>query len=506
MRQSKFLLLFFAFALLLFLPQGSNAAWSDPTCAPPGCNRPQPITVEGGTIQSGSLNLSNGVPLQAGDISVDDSGITVGAKLVPNGGLSGYDDKYLVCSWDSGAEQLVCTEESLGKTAHTLANDLLVATNNILLTNDGILNMTGGNNRIYIAEGGEGVGGYGLYSQAHSIAKEVESIESYNSAVHGKSADTTTAAKFVSYGVIGQALAGSNSIGVYGTAPAAGFGVYGYNSGGASATGYAGYYYGNFKVKLPRSGGLGNAFIVQSDWGSGVVPQVITIEPSSTSGTDNIFFDGDVYIGGDTRGTHQICLNDSGNGQNCVSSWDEVSGQGTGNAVFKTVDVPTGTDPVADNAADILTVSGDTNILVYGNASIDSIGISLNSSLSNIVAVNGEIDDYLYLNGDDKFGVQVYDALLVDGNVTVNGLSANCDKVTTDGNKILTCGTDAVDDADSSSTNEIQGLGDVTKIDSMTKDDITTGSITINSATGQLCIGTTCMTESDLIDLLKLLK
>lgn len=416
---------------LLLLPGGSEASsWADPTCAPPNCNRPQPITVEGGTIQSGSLNLSSGVPLQAGDISVDDTGILVGAKLVPNGTFSSGQDKYLVCSWSAADSEVVCVTQSLGHTINTNISNLLVASNDILLLNGGMVSMTGGNNRIYISDAGSGSGGYGLYSQAHSVSDPVDIVMGYNSAIQGVSSITDSNTAY-SYGVVGQASDGPRSFGVYATAPINGYAVYGYNTGGASADGYAGFFFGNFSNLLNRydngDGWSGNSFVVGSYWKrTGAKGEyeaeadVIRVNYSDADGVDNVLFDGDVYVGGDTRGTHQLCLNDSGNGQNCVSSWDEVSGQGTGNAVFKTIDVPTGTDPVADSAADTLTVSGDANILVYGNASIDSIGISLNDTLSNISLINGAAADYLYLDGDNDYGVKIYDELLVDGDIMIS--------------------------------------------------------------------------------------
>ncbi|PJC01894.1 MAG: hypothetical protein CO073_02335, partial [Candidatus Komeilibacteria bacterium CG_4_9_14_0_8_um_filter_36_9] len=86
----------FILLIALFLWPNMGFAWQDPSCAPPGCNRPQPITVEGGTILTGNtLNVAEGADFKAGDIIINSTGIEIGGKIEAN--KTGIELKQYIC-------------------------------------------------------------------------------------------------------------------------------------------------------------------------------------------------------------------------------------------------------------------------------------------------------------------------------------------------------------------------------------------------------------------------
>lgn len=64
------------------------------------------------------------------------------------------------------------------------------------------------------------------------------------------------------------------------------------------------------------------------------------------------------------------------------TSWVTFSSGGGGDS-FTTIDVPNGTDPVADSAADTLTFTESNGIIITGDSSTDSIQFSTNATASN---------------------------------------------------------------------------------------------------------------------------
>ncbi len=64
------------------------------------------------------------------------------------------------------------------------------------------------------------------------------------------------------------------------------------------------------------------------------------------------------------------------------STWVAFSSGGAGNS-FETIDVPNGTDPVADSATDTLTFTESNGVIITGDSSTDSIQFSTNATASN---------------------------------------------------------------------------------------------------------------------------
>ena len=379
---------------------------------------------------------------------------------------------------------------------------MVIVDDDMIIAADHTINMSGGNSSIYIHEGLGGPFGYGIMARAHA-----SSVEASNTI--GIWGVTVGAADGQPIGVMGDSSAYLDmGIGVFavtngmraflgGPATSGKIALQAEDQGGAESPGYAAVIKGSTDILLYREGDYGNNFTIRTsgvDWDK----DILTVEKSDTIGLDNIFIDGDLWVGGNGNGDNQICLNDD-----CIYEWP--SGQGGGTAIFKTINVDNGTDPQADNASDTLDVIDGTNINIVGSASNDSITINVNTTLTDIVQINSVLDDFLYLNGGDAEGVYVYDKLTVDGDVQVNDLTANCANVTTNAQKELTCGIDAVNDADSSVSNEIQSLDQVLKVDNSSSESIELGNVFIYAG-NQLCIGNTCLTESQLAALLLLLK
>lgn len=64
------------------------------------------------------------------------------------------------------------------------------------------------------------------------------------------------------------------------------------------------------------------------------------------------------------------------------SSWVDLSSGGSGNS-FTTIDVPNGTDPVADTSSDTLTITESNGVILTGNSTTDTIDISTNATHLN---------------------------------------------------------------------------------------------------------------------------
>ena len=141
--------------------------------------------------------------------------------------------------------------------------------------------------------------------------------------------------------------------------------------------------------------------------------EVSTLEP------DAVYFGGTLPNGDDTPDV-KLCLNDTGNGQQCIDSWNDVASTlSTGNKVFKTINVPSGSDAVASNAADVLNLLNGNNISITGTND-DNVTISMDTSPDGISQINGVASDYLYLDGDNSYGIKIYDKLTVDGDIVLS--------------------------------------------------------------------------------------
>ncbi|MFH1667418.1 MAG: hypothetical protein ABH884_00135 [Candidatus Komeilibacteria bacterium] len=529
-------MLFILLIALFLWPNSDVLAWSDPSCAPPGCNRPQPITVEGGTILAGNtLNVAEGADFITGDIIIDSTGIEIQGGRI-EGDKGGLEYKIYWCSADEEGD-VTCDEDVIytSEVENTYLSDLTIIDDEVLVTADHTINLSGGNNAIYIDEGREGPWGYGVYVRAHkAISNETTTAINAVTPIQNGTMETwlygepiavladATAASMKGYGVKA-VIDGSVWPGLLppGDGKAA---IYAVDQSGITSEN------GGYQTLAIKSEGNVDIMLVRSndinDWGQhftvrsantapgggcgedGWCNDILRIQASrETYGLDNIYMDGDLRIGGvgdvPEMGTHQICLNDPGDFSNCITEWP--TGQGGGTAIFKTINVDNGTDPQADNASDILDVIDGTNINIVGSASNDSITINVDTTLTGMEEIAGIADDYLYLNGDNAYGVQVYDKLTVDGDLQVNELTANCANVTTNASKELTCGVDNVNDADSSISNEIQSLDGVLKVGASSTVDIKVGSVSL-FAGEQLCINNTCLTESQLAALILLLK
>jgi hypothetical protein len=74
------------------------------------------------------------------------------------------------------------------------------------------------------------------------------------------------------------------------------------------------------------------------------------------------------------------------NGTAWINDTDATGAGGAGNS-FTTIDVPNGTDPVADSATDTLTFSDGANITITGDSSTDTVTVAVDSDLTGITSI-----------------------------------------------------------------------------------------------------------------------
>jgi hypothetical protein len=74
------------------------------------------------------------------------------------------------------------------------------------------------------------------------------------------------------------------------------------------------------------------------------------------------------------------------NGSAWINDTDAIGEGGAGNS-FTTIDVPNGTDPVADSATDTLTFSDGANITITGDSSTDTVTVAVDADLTGITSI-----------------------------------------------------------------------------------------------------------------------
>ena len=74
------------------------------------------------------------------------------------------------------------------------------------------------------------------------------------------------------------------------------------------------------------------------------------------------------------------------NGSAWVNDTDATGEGGSGNS-FTTIDVPNGSDPVADSATDTLTFSDGANITITGDSSTDTVTVAVDADLTGITSI-----------------------------------------------------------------------------------------------------------------------
>jgi hypothetical protein len=434
-----FLFSLFAVGFLLFIP-GNVLAWTEPSCAPPGCNRPQPITVEGGTINSGSSLIIQGTDANT---VIDQNGIKLSGKISGDEATKDFIDDLgltvVTCEGDDGGIKdgganksesvdpaddplVICQLEDFLDVENAYIDHLLVANKGILLGEGQSIYGIAGANNIQINEGSAGSWGYGILSQAHSVGGTTASNDTIG--VWGKAAISVD--DEYSYGIYGQG-SGYNTYGVYATNSSQD--SYALVASNSHISGGAAYFVGdivadggstiiNIDHYYSAETSEEREFIVTSTFADadGIGTEYIPIKVKSTEPNR-------VYFGEESTSDIEICLNDGGNGQQCISSWDDVaSAQTTGNKLFKTISTPLGTSPEADNASDALSFYSGNNISITGDSANDSVTFSIDSTLNNIIRVNSLNNSSkstesppLILDGPDATGVYIYDKLTVDG-------------------------------------------------------------------------------------------
>lgn len=507
------------FGLLFFvinLSPVEASSWSDPSCAPPGCNRPEPITVEGGTIQEGHSLTVQGDGVDTFDTSISSSGgFIVGSKIDVNPNASYATQDIFQINPSCYGNMDNCWGTYSSETAYF--DKIIVASQGIALEEGQTISMPG-NNGIYINGGLEGSYGFAVYARAADL--NYSTLSGYDSgatevknsaAIWGVTTDKNISSDPYSGDIcttsVGREFDETNLCAYsYG-----GF-FQGFTSRGIAlhTRSYAGAYGAYLRGTILI--GNGSNFVTTHNVYNDVVPWYTTSGtreryPEFVVKTANTFWNNPGYNGtpstyeeyevlkvdsenpkqvqiGGPGTDYELCLNND-----CITDWADVSGQGTGNAVFKTFSVPSGSDAVASNAADQLNFLNGENISITGSSD-DNITISVDRTMDNMLRINGKGGDQLIIDPDDDEGLLIYDKVYVDDLGT-------CSKVYTGGSGRLMCGTDAVNDADSSTTNEIQNIDSV----------LGTGNSTTKTITvGQLCVGKVCINEFQLQELLFLIK
>ncbi|MFW0862610.1 MAG: hypothetical protein ACKKL6_03410 [Candidatus Komeilibacteria bacterium] len=443
---SKVIMTILFFGLLFFVINLSpvEAAWSDPSCAPPGCNRPEPITVEGGTIQEGHTLTVQGDGVDTFDTSISSgSGLVVGSKIDVNPSATYATQDIFQISPTCYGNMDNCWGTYSSET--TYFDKIIVASSGIALEEGQTISMPG-NNGIYINGGLEGSYGFAVYARAADLNHS--SLTGYDSgatqvknsaAIWGVTTDknvssdpyssdvctTSTGAEFDETNLCAYSYGGF---------------FQGFTSRGVAlhtrsyAGAYGAYLRGTILV------GNGSNFVTTHNVYNDVIPWYTysgTHEryPEFIVKTANTFWNNPGYNGtpstyeeyevlkvessdpkkvqiGGAGTDYEICLNDS-----CITEWS--SGGGSGGQAFKFIDVDSGDDPQADSSADRLYINDGANISVVGGSN-DSITISMDLSPDDISQINGASGNYLYLNGDNSYGVKVYDKLTVDGDIQIS--------------------------------------------------------------------------------------
>ena len=112
--------------------------------------------------------------------------------------------------------------------------------------------------------------------------------------------------------------------------------------------------------------------------------------------------------------------------QNVLADFDgAITGAAAQQNLFETINVPSGTDPVADGANDILTFLEGSGISISGNAGTDSVTVSSTSTLQNAYDNGGSIavsTDAVQINDDT--GATGFPNLQVTSSTVLTGSNA----------------------------------------------------------------------------------
>lgn len=385
------------FGLLFFainLSPVEASSWSDPSCAPPGCNRPEPITVEGGTIQEGHSLTVQGDGVDTFDTSISSSGgLIVGSKIDVNPNASYATQDIFQINPSCYGNMDNCWGTYSSETAYF--DKIIVASEGIALEEGQTISMPG-NNGIYINGGLEGSYGFAVYARAADL--NYSTLSGYDSgatevknsaAIWGVTTDKNISSDPYSGDIcttsVGREFDETNLCAYsYG-----GF-FQGFTSRGIAlhTRSYAGAYGAYLRGTILI--GNGSNFVTTHNVYNDVVPHKINSTPYYPEfivKTANTFWNNPVgtyeeyevlkvdssdpkkvQVGG--SGTdYEICLNNE-----CITEWPgDVQGGGNGERI-----------------------------------------------LNGVQQINGDEDYTLLINPDDALGVLIYDKLAVDGDISVD--------------------------------------------------------------------------------------
>ena len=526
---------------LVFMPSSSEAStWAGP-CGPAGsCDAAAPITVKGGTILE-NYNLTvqginQGGPDDTAPTVITSAGLVSGGKITADGDTSDYfpsDLQVSVCTWVSEIEDdegtpdeneyvagyMDCHLQDVENVKNVFFDDLVIANNGILLGQYQHINLIAGDNSIQVTEGTGGDWGYAVLAQAHAVGTVEASDDTVG--VWGKSAEGKDGDN--SYGIYGQG-GGTGTYGVYATnttidsyALRASNSYYG--GGAAYFGGSVDVYNGNLTVNSEThlgynspNGGDQNALTVYGDttlyidnyfkegwcvgggWSQVCFPdtdyqryfKVIATDTDDNGSTTYTPITvksskpNKVYFGEATDSGIELCLNGTSDDE-CISSWATGT---TGN--LQSVTSSGATTNQAVTISNDLTISGNYKKLILQHSSTNQYNEIYFKSKVNTNSDYGYIRYYDDNNSYDWWGASSENSALIVG---VQNDSAN---VYSDVVVLKSPAAVIVD-----SPRVCLGSDCITSwgIDSI----LGSGSSTEKTITvGEICIGSTCLTEAEL--------
>ncbi len=153
-------------------------------------------------------------------------------------------------------------------------------------------------------------------------------------------------------------------------------------------------------------------------------------------------------------------------GQTAVSGVENVVTSGSSTTVTTAnddfIDVVVGASITANSITrHVVAKTNDTTITVDSAVDWDNSGSGYSYTYKNpLLKLSDESSDRLMVRADGNIGIGTIDPTVdldINGDLRIQNLT-NCNTIDTDVNGNLSCGTDAVDDADASITNEIQDI------------------------------------------------